>query len=1687
MKTFRVFVMFLICLLVCSGLAHARQIIWNVGAAGAPAYGDANTLTGAFDQLAFISQTSTIQFDTDGNGVLSVGDRILDAGDLRVRNLLASTIIDQEGLNEFGGYEVTSRWSNVEGYVTGVTLDPTTGVTQIDVRYTSGTLNLYLDTRLDSSFANPAGTFPPAGAGGTGFENGTLIATLVVKDGIGHTFINFSGGAVANQGSAELLLEFTYARNGFWLDGSGTPLDFTGSVVTAIIDMNLDTPTRASGPAGSLYTAYSNQDGSMLVESAQCLGKIGDYVWLDANRNGVQDAGEMGIDGVKVLLVDSQGNLKIATTFTGGPNNAPGFYQFENLCPGSYTVSIDRANSPVLAGLFESPVGQVGDPTKDSNNHFGTSVALSADNLTDMTIDFGYFSPCNGKIGDYVWFDKDRDGVQDADETGIDNATVTLDDGINPNKSATTFTGGPLNAPGYYVFEGLCAGSYTVKVKPDSAPLTGLTASPIGVGTPDKDSNNPAGTTVVLPTDNAEDLTIDFGYYSPCAGRIGDYVWFDKDRDGVQDTDETGIDNVTVTLDDGINPTKSATTFTGGPLNTPGYYIFEGLCAGNYIVKVKPDSAPLAGLTASPIGVGTPDKDSNNPAGTTVVLATDNTENVTIDFGYFSPCTGKIGDYVWFDKDADGVQDNDETGIDNVTVTLDDGINPTKTATTFTGGPQNVPGYYIFDGLCTGNYTVKVNPNSAPLAGLTASPIGVGTPDKDSNNPAGSTVLLTTDNSEDLTIDFGYYKKVCIGDYVWFDKDADGIQDADEMGVNGITVNLLDCNGNFIKSTTTVNGPDGKPGYYEFCDLLPYGSYMVQFVAPGYTFSPANQGADDTKDSDANASGMTGCITLTGTDDKTIDAGIYKPVCVPCKDGVTWMQLKLDFHQYPNYAPNDRIRVRADSLTGEILYDSKYDSVSTTGLPVGTIFSFNVPPSAKTVVVTVQGKYHTYETVKATFSAECDLLIGTISGNTYIKFKVMDAKFDGELSCTPKTPDIDVEKYVSNDGGKTWHDADDAPGLSVPLCTQTPPPATCGSCSGGITELTLFHKGSTAAKVVVKDSKGRQLYSNTVNPNTKFTFKGMDSYGTMTSYIKIYVGSSYYTIYTDCSKPIYPGMIVGSFTIDSGYSKNGGLLCAKLSSYSTKDDDHYASDHKCSSSCPSYSGSSSKSGSSYEFEYSKDNDYDDHSSYTDSEYTKAYTDSCGTIPTYASCKVQFKYVVTNTGTADLTTITLTDDVYTLTGKCTIPATLTPGQSFSCFIGPFDASAGQHTNTATVKAMYGSTQVMDTDKANYYGGKPTTGCVRSPGYWKNHPEAWPVQTIVIGGRSYSKSEAIMIMEKPVAGDKTYTMFPALVAAKLNVLSGADPTCISSVIAEAEQWMSDNPVGSGVIGSSSEWTSGNPLYLQLDKYNNGYLCASYCGDNNPPPTSYPKITIEKYTNGYDADMAPGPYIWVSDPVEWTYVVTNTGNTTLNNITVTDDKVSTISCPKSSLMSGETMTCTASGTATEGQYENKGCVVGYASGSVKVSDCDMSHYYGKKKDTQTSCGTGTPGYWQNHPDAWPTSSIKIGGITYTKAQAITIIAMSVAGDKTYTLFPALVSAKLNVMVGNNSSCIYSTIAAADAWMALYPPGSSVKGSSTEWKQGEPYYWALDNYNNGLLCAPHRDSSSGSCSSSVPSEYFN
>jgi uncharacterized repeat protein (TIGR01451 family) len=229
----------------------------------------------------------------------------------------------------------------------------------------------------------------------------------------------------------------------------------------------------------------------------------------------------------------------------------------------------------------------------------------------------------------------------------------------------------------------------------------------------------------------------------------------------------------------------------------------------------------------------------------------------------------KLGDRVWLDNDANGIQDNDENGINNITVNLlDKDGNFIATTTT------DANGEYSFT-VVAGEYKVQfVQPN-----GYQPSPVDAEGDDTKDSEGLISNIITITPGQNNPTIDSGFYQTASLGDFVFEDKNANGIQEAGELGISGVTVKLLDGNGNAVLDgngnpiTTTTDGNGG----YSFTDLIP-GSYSVMFVAPnGYMLSPSNQGNDDGLDSDGDSNGMTQSVTLTsGELNGTLDAGLFQ-------------------------------------------------------------------------------------------------------------------------------------------------------------------------------------------------------------------------------------------------------------------------------------------------------------------------------------------------------------------------------------------------------------------------------------------------------------------------------------------------------------------------------------------------------------------------------------------------------------------------------------------------------------------------------------------------------------------------------------------------------------------------------------------------------------------------------------------
>ncbi|CAE8650126.1 unnamed protein product [Polarella glacialis] len=543
---------------------------------------------------------------------------------------------------------------------------------------------------------------------------------------------------------------------------------------------------------------------------------IGDFVWNDLNANGIQDAGEPGIAGVSVEL-NIVGGATISTT-----TDANGGYLFSDLGVGIYSVNVT-----IPSGYVASPTSQGSDPAIDSNPN--PSIVVLEAGKSNLTIDFGFYQPA--AIGDFVWNDLNANGIQDVGEPGTPGVSVELNIVGGATISTTT------NANGSYLFSDLDVGTYSINVTIPS----GYVASPTNVGGDPAIDSNPNPSLVVLEAGKSN-LTIDFGFYQPAA--IGDFVWNDLNANGIQEAGEPGIAGVSVELNTVGGATISTTT------DANGSYLFSDLGVGIYSVNVTIPS----GYVASPTNVGGDPAIDSNPNPSTVDLEAGES-NLTIDFGFYQPAA--IGDFVWNDLNANGIQDPGEPGIAGVLVDLN--IVGGATISTAT----NANGSYLFSDLGVGTYSINVTIPS----GYVASPTNVGGDPAIDSNPNPSIVVLEAGKSN-LTIDFGFYQPAAIGDFVWNDLNANGIQDACEPGIAGVLVELNIVGGATISTTTNANGS------YLFSDLG-VGRYRIKVTMPkGYVASPTNVGGDPAIDSNPNPSLV---VLEAGKSNLTIDFGFYQP------------------------------------------------------------------------------------------------------------------------------------------------------------------------------------------------------------------------------------------------------------------------------------------------------------------------------------------------------------------------------------------------------------------------------------------------------------------------------------------------------------------------------------------------------------------------------------------------------------------------------------------------------------------------------------------------------------------------------------------------------------------------------------------------------------------------------------------
>ena len=626
---------------------------------------------------------------------------------------------------------------------------------------------------------------------------------------------------------------------------------------------------------------------------------VGNFVWFDANKDGIQDADEVGVTGVTVTmdgqldmdpLLDADGNLvKPVTT------DANGKYVFTNLLPGSYGLTFT-----IPAGYSETVKNAGDDRTVDSDGAETWPVLKQGQD--DMTVDLGLIA--DGTIGDTLFWDVDNNGGSapsgaDKPLAGVTvKLTYTTPAGVEKTLSTVT------DENGKYSFKDLAPGDYVVTV--DKASLA--TVCPECTA----QTHAPSG-----------DLTASEGQELSLTSKVTLSPGLMSNND--QDWAFTGVANTAIVkaiadpvevpaggFTPGTSVTYTLTLTNEGPSPATGVVAQDKLPSGVTFVSAEGDGSYDAASGKWDLSTEVIEKDASRTLRITVTVdasaagsvvtntatiekqdqigdkTPDNSSSVPLTAGY--TIAGKL----YNDADASFSSSDSEAPYAGVTVALlkrdgtpvlDKDGNPVTAVT-------DAEGKYSFVGLPLGEYSVSVvDPTSGPLEGTKPTEAYTG------RYKTTADVRIAEATGSVIDVNFGFVKPASLGDYTWMDVNRDGIQDADEPALPGVTVTLTyedgsavtDASGNPVAAVTT-----DANGKYSFENLLP-GGYKVSFQAPaGFEATTSDAGDDRAADSNGASASVT---VAQGQTDDTIDFGAVGT-------GVIGDQLFVDVNQNGGGAPD---------------------------------------------------------------------------------------------------------------------------------------------------------------------------------------------------------------------------------------------------------------------------------------------------------------------------------------------------------------------------------------------------------------------------------------------------------------------------------------------------------------------------------------------------------------------------------------------------------------------------------------------------------------------------------------------------------------------------------------------------------------------------------------------------------------
>ena len=681
-------------------------------------------------------------------------------------------------------------------------------------------------------------------------DNGSFDTGVAGERGLAGVTLTLSGRSASGADVCSLLAACTLASDadGKFVFASLPAADADGYTLTQTQPLDWSERTTTPGSAGGAASvsggnsivsgikpgAGVDADGYLFGEKG---GALAGAVYIDADNDGVRDAGETGVAGVQFTLSGASASGADVCTLAGcsatsGPDGAYRFGLLPNADSAGYTITQQPHTAAPLAELLDGKVvaGSNCGACSVDNGEPNAIRAVRVDGVQAFTgYDFGELRAA--ALAGMVYVDADENGVMDAGEAlaGVELTLGGNDDRASP-VSRTTLSA----LDGSYSFAGLRpsgAAGYTVtQTQPagygDFAGSTGSAVGTVdGVARGNAQPNAIAG--IVLGNAMSG---IGYGFRETGASLAG-LVYVDANDNGSVDSGERMLPDVVLTLT-GLDA-RGLDVKLVARSRADGSFRFAGLAGGTYTITQTQPAGVLDGRETAGTSGGTVNNTGFDASEANNRIAAIALAPGALATGYLfgerpSLRQGNLFGRVYVDSNGNGVADAGEAGIAGVTVTLagatQDGAALKQSAVTNEQGgyaftalaPSGPAGYTIAQvqpaGYLDGATTVPATGKGSATA---AKPVAVGGLD----TIAGIVVAAGTNLSG---YDFGERPSAAggsIGGVVYLDANGNGLRDDGETGLAGVQFALSGRDGTGQEVTRgTVSAADGG---FRFADLAP--------------------------------------------------------------------------------------------------------------------------------------------------------------------------------------------------------------------------------------------------------------------------------------------------------------------------------------------------------------------------------------------------------------------------------------------------------------------------------------------------------------------------------------------------------------------------------------------------------------------------------------------------------------------------------------------------------------------------------------------------------------------------------------------------------------------------------------------------------------------------------------------------